>query len=236
MKFIITLLIFCVSLNHYAQFDQIKDAISSSNEAVNFTENQAVKAIKEALENGVAKEVEQLTLADGFLKNDLVRIGFPENIKKVERKIRAVGLGSVVDKAVVSLNRTAEEATKEAIPIFTKAITDISVEDGISIVKGNKDAATQYLQQKTYQQLYNQMSPIVSEKFKKVKADVVWEQLISKYNSLPFSKEVNPNLIDYVTNEALDGIFKSIAKEELEIRDQLTARTSDLLRNVFGND
>ncbi len=217
----------------FAQFDRLKDVISGD-ESLNFTEQQAVEAIKKTLENGVRKEVKKLTVENGFLNNELVKIGFPENIKNVERKLRAVGLDNLVDKAVVSLNRTAEEATKKAIPIFTDAITNIKVEDGINIIKGNENAATSYLKQNTYQQLYNEMSPIVSEKFNQVKADVIWSQLTSKYNRLPFTKDINPDLIDYVTTEALKGVFKAIAKEELDIRNELNARTSDILRTVFG--
>jgi len=229
-------LLICLTLctfTTFAQFDRLKDVISGD-ESLNFTEQQAVEAIKTTLENGVRKEVKKLTVENGFLNNELVKIGFPENIKNVERKLRAVGLENLVDKAVVSLNRTAEEATKKAIPIFTDAITNIKVEDGINIIKGNENAATSYLKQNTYQQLYNEMSPIVSEKFNQVKADVIWSQLTSKYNRLPFTKDINPDLIDYVTTEALKGVFKAIAKEELDIRNELNARTSDILRTVFG--
>lgn len=225
-------LILC-TFTTFAQFDRLKDVISGD-ESLNFTEQQAVEAIKTTLENGVRKEVKKLTVENGFLNNELVKIGFPENIKNVERKLRAVGLDNLVDKAVVSLNRTAEEATKKAIPIFTDAITNIKVEDGINIIKGNENAATNYLKQNIYQQLYNEMSPIVSEKFNQVKADVIWSQLTSKYNRLPFTKDINPDLIDYVTTEALKGVFKAIAKEELDIRNELNARTSDILRTVFG--
>jgi hypothetical protein len=225
-------LTFC-TFTTFAQFDRLKDVISGD-ESLNFTEQQAVEAIKKTLENGVRKEVKKLTVENGFLNNELVKIGFPENIKNVERKLRAVGLDNLVDKAILSLNRTAEEATKKAIPIFTDAITNIKVEDGINIIKGNENAATSYLKQNTYQQLYNEMSPIVSEKFNQVKADVIWSQLTSKYNRLPFTKDINPDLIDYVTSEALKGVFKAIAKEELDIRNELNARTSDILRTVFG--
>ncbi|QSS97591.1 DUF4197 domain-containing protein [Psychroflexus sp. ALD_RP9] len=233
-KFQLFICLILCTFTTFAQFGRLKDVISGD-ESINFTEQQAVEAIKTTLENGVRKEVKKLTVKNGFLNNELAKIGFPENIKNVERKLRAVGLDNLVDKAVASLNHTAEEATKEAIPIFTDAITNIKVEDGINIIKGNESAATTYLKQKTYQQLYNKMSPIVSVKFKSVKADAIWSQLTTKYNRLPFTKDVNPDLIDYVTSQALEGVFKSIAKEELDIRNELSARTSDILRTVFGN-
>lgn len=190
--------------------------------------------IKEALENGVTKEVSKLTKMDGFYKNNLVKILWPSEIKKVDKALRELGMNSLADEGVKMLNRAAEDAVKEATPVFVSAIKGLSFTDAKNILMGNDSAATSYLKKTTNSQLYQKFLPVVKNSFTKVSADKVWKTIVSKYNAIPFVTKVNPDLNDYVTNQALRGVYKMIAIEEKEIRNNLNARTSDLLKNVFS--
>ena len=190
--------------------------------------------IKEALENGVTKQVSKLTLADGFYKNNLVKILLPSELKKVDKTLRDLGLNSLADEGILMLNRAAEDAVKEATPIFVSAIKGLSITDAKNILMGNDSSATSYLKKSTNTQLYQKFIPVVKTSFSKVGADKVWKTIFSKYNSIPFATKVNPDLNDYVTNQALKGVYKMIAIEELDIRKNLSARSTDLLKDVFS--
>jgi len=158
----------------------------------------------------------------------------PPELEKVERGLRNVGLGSLADEGVKALNRAAEEAVKEATPIFVDAVKQMTINDARSILMGNEDAATQYLQRTTSSALYAKFNPVVQRSLGKVGADKVWSNLISKYNALPLTADVNPDINDYVTNMALKGVYEMIAVEEKNIRGDLGARTSTLLQRVFA--
>jgi uncharacterized protein YaaQ len=190
--------------------------------------------LKEALNNGISKQVTKLTATDGFLKNEAVKILMPDELKKVDQTLRKIGMSSLADEGVVMLNRAAEDAVKEATPIFVDAVKNMSFKDAKSILLGNKDAATTYLQNTTSTALYSKFNPVIKNSFNKVGADVVWANIIKKYNSIPLVNKVNPDLTDYTTNKALEGVFKMIAVEELNIRTNLNSRTSDILKNVFA--
>jgi len=191
-------------------------------------------ALKEALNNGVTKEVSKLTAADGFYKNEAVKILMPEELQKVDKMLRKMGMGNLADEGIKSLNRAAEDAVKEATPIFVNSIKNMSITDAKNILMGSDNAATTYLQSSTSTALYAKFNPVVKESIGKVGADQIWSNLITQYNSLPLVSKVNPDIVDYVTNKALDGVFKMIAVEEKDIRGNLSSRTSNLLKNVFA--
>jgi hypothetical protein len=190
--------------------------------------------LRQALDFGIDKQVSKLTQKDGFYKNELVKILLPDELKKVDKTLRNLGLSKLADEGLKALNRAAEDAVKEATPIFVNAVKDITFEDAKNILLGNNDAATQYLTGKTQTALYDKFHPVINNSFAKVGADQVWSNLITRYNALPLTNTVNPDLTDYVTGEALKGVYTMIAIEEKEIRTKLSSRTTDLLRKVFA--
>ncbi|SFU33281.1 Protein of unknown function [Pustulibacterium marinum] len=190
--------------------------------------------LREALDKGIDEQVEKLTAENGFYKNELVKIVVPEELQKVDKALRAAGFGDLADKGILAMNRAAEDAVKEATPIFVNAVSEITFDDAKNILMGADDAATTYLQGKTTTPLYEKFSPVIETSFSKVGADKIWEAIITKYNKLPFTKDVNPDITDYVTLKALDGVFTMIAVEEKEIRTDISSRTTDLLQQVFG--
>ncbi|WP_413998941.1 DUF4197 domain-containing protein [Flavobacterium sp. W1B] len=190
--------------------------------------------LKEALNNGISKQVTKLTAADGFYRNEAVKILLPEELRKVDAGLRKIGLNSLADEGLKVLNRAAEDAVKEATPIFVDAIKNMSFADARGILMGNESSATNYLQNSTSTSLYGKFNPVIKNSFAKVGADKVWANIITKYNSIPLVNKVNPDLTDYVTNQAMSGVFKMVAVEEKNIRTNLNARTSPLLQKVFA--
>jgi len=189
--------------------------------------------LRQALDFGIDKQVSKLTQTDGFFRNELVKILLPDELKKVDKTLRDIGLSKLADEGLKILNRAAEDAVKEATPIFVNAVKGITFNDAKGILLGNDDAATQYLTGKTQTALYDKFNPVIKKSFGKVGADQIWENLINRYNALPLTNNVNPDLTDYVTNEALNGVYTMIAVEEKEIRTKLSSRTTDLLKKVF---
>ena len=190
--------------------------------------------LKEALNNGITKQVSKLTVTDGFYKNEAVKILLPEELRKVDTGLRRIGLSSLADEGLKVMNRAAEDAVKEATPIFVSAIKNMSFTDAKGILLGNDTSATTYLQNSTSTSLYGKFNPIIKNSFAKVGADKVWQNIITKYNSIPLVNKVNPDLTDYVTNKAMSGVFKMVAVEEKNIRTNISARTSPLLQKVFA--
>jgi hypothetical protein len=190
--------------------------------------------LKEALNNGISKQVVKLTATDGFYKNEVVKILLPEELRKVDAGLRKIGLSSLADEGLKVLNRAAEDAVKEATPIFVDAVVNMSFADAKTILMGNESSATSYLQNSTSTALYGKFNPVIKNSFTKVGADKVWTNIITKYNGIPFVQKVNPDLTDYVTNQAMTGVFKMIAVEEKNIRTNLSSRTSVLLQKVFA--
>lgn len=164
----------------------------------------------------------------------MVKIALPAELQKVESGLRKVGLGSLADEGVKALNRAAENAVKEATPIFVDAITQMTIADATNILMGQQNAATQYLQRTTTKSLYQKFNPVIKSSFDKVGADQIWSNIISKYNAIPMVQKVNPDLTDYVTEKALEGVFVMIEKEELNIRNNVSARSTNLLKSVFS--
>jgi len=190
--------------------------------------------LKEALNKGITQQVSKLTAVDGFYKNEAVKILMPQELQKVDATLRKVGLSSLADEGIKMLNRAAEDAVKEATPIFVSAVKNMSFTDAKNILLGNDSAATSYLQGSTTSALYGKFNPVIKSSFEKVGADVVWTKIINKYNTIPLVKKVNPDLTDYTTTQALSGVFKMIAVEEKEIRNNISARTTPLLKSVFA--
>jgi len=198
------------------------------------TEKDAVDGIKEALVKGTGESVTLVSKLDGFFLNPEIKILFPENARTIESKLRAIGLGSKVDEVILTLNRAAEDAAKSAQSIFVSAITGMNISDALQIVRGNNNAATQYLAKTTTPGLKIKFSPVIKSSLDKVDATRLWVELITAYNQIPFVNKQNPDLTGYVTDKAISGLFTMIAKEELKIRQNPLARTTELLKKVFG--
>ena len=190
--------------------------------------------LKEALNNGITKQVSKLTATDGFFKNEAVKILLPQELQVVDKKLRQIGMSKLADEGLKVLNRAAEDAVKEATPIFVDAVKQMTFNDAKNILMGNESSATTYLQNTTSTALYAKFNPVIKNSFAKVGADKVWTNIITKYNAIPLVTKVNPDLTDYTTNQALSGVFKMIAKEEKEIRTDISARTTPLLKSVFA--
>lgn len=228
------ILLSVISLNSQAQLlKKAKDLVEQGKKS-GFTEQEAVSGIKEALSKGTVKGVEMVSKKDGYFGDAEIKIPFPQEAKTIEDKLRAIGMGKKVDEVVLSINRAAEDAAVKAKDIFLAAIKEMTVKDAINIVKGNDNAATQYLKTHTSAELKKQFTPIIDESLKKVNATKYWSDVINTYNKIPMVKKMNPNLTEYVTDKAIEGLFVKIAKEEKEIRKNPLARTSDLLKKVFG--
>jgi hypothetical protein len=223
---------FYVVLSSCASVSQIADSMAQSLLAPSSTEINS--ALKEALEQATGISSERLNLKDGYLTNLDVKILFPPEAKQIESTLRSLGLGSMVDQVIVSVNRAAEDAAIEAKPIFQSAIKQMSIKDVQNILLGENNAATQYFSKTTSDSLTNVFSPVIDQSLKKVDATKYWENATTRYNKVPFVKKVDTDLTAYVTQKAIDGLFIEIAKEELKIREQVSARKSALLQKVFG--
>lgn len=227
----VTTIILSISFISCAEMQQIANQFPEINQS---NQLDIAGGLKEALNNGITKQVSKLTAVDGFYKNDAVKILMPEELQKVDKALRKVGLSSLADDGIKMLNRAAEDAVKEATPIFVDAVKQMSFTDAKNILMGNENSATTYLQTTTTSPLYAKFNPVIKNSFAKVGADKVWTNIINKYNAIPLVKKVNPDLTDYTTNKALEGVFKMIAVEEKSIRTNINSRTSTLLQKVFA--
>jgi hypothetical protein len=223
-----------------AQFPKsLKDAANKVMPAAGGLSNDDVIAgLKEALNKGTQGSVNVASVPDGFWKNDRIRIPFPPEAEKMKKTLSTIGMDSQVQQFELTMNRAAEEAVKQAVPIFTEAIKGMSIGDGFAILKGKDDAATTYLKDKTTANLTAKFRPIVEAATKKVALTNYWTPLANGYNkasAFTGGKALNPDLDAYVTERAIAGLFLLIAEEELKIRQDPLARTSDLLKRVFGS-
>lgn len=198
------------------------------------TNDEIIQGLKEALQVGISNGSSQASAVDGYFKNNLIKLAFPPDVQRVETKLRQIGLGSEVDKFVLSLNRAAEDAAKKSKPIFVKAITSMTIQDALGILKGDSTAATKYLQRTTNQELYNQFFPVVDSTLQLNNATKYYADLVNTYNKIPLVQKVNPDLKQYATQKAIDGLFVLIAQEERKIRKDPVARVNDILKKVFG--
>lgn len=233
-----TLILSCAAGLHAQDIKKIggklADKAGISTSSSELTEGEVASGLKEALTTGVSKGVAQLSKADGFFKDPEIKILLPDEAKKVETKLRQIGQDQLVDNTIESLNRAAEDAASGAKDIFTVAIKNMTVTDAMSILRGDKDAATRYLDKTTRTELFNKFQPVVHASLEKVGATKHWNTVFSTYNKIPLVEKVNPDLDEYATNKAIDGLFVQVAKEELAIRENPAARVTDLLKKVFG--
>ena len=220
------------SLFSCAEMQQVLDQLPQGTDVLSQVE--IGNGLKEALNNGITKQVSKLTATDGFFKNETVKILLPEELQTVDKKLRQIGMSKLADEGLKVINRAAEDAVKEATPIFVDAVKQMSFNDAKNILMGNESSATTYLQNTTSTVLYTKFNPLIKKSYTKVGADKVWKEIITKYNSIPLVKKVNPDLTDYTTKKAMEGVFKMIAVEEKDIRTNLASRSSDLLRKVFA--
>ena len=202
---------------------------------VGFTESEAAEAIRQALDQGTGKGINFLNRTDGFFGNEAYKLFLPPDAQRIENALRTVGLGSQVDKAILQINRAAEDAVGYAKPIFVDAIKQMTITDAINIVRGSKDAATQYFRIKTTDRLIAAFSPIVKNSLDKLNATRYYADIVNTYNNFPTTfKKINPDLPSYVVGKAVDALFDRIAIEEANIRENPVARTTEILRKVFG--
>ncbi|WP_290791940.1 DUF4197 domain-containing protein [Flavihumibacter sp. UBA7668] len=193
-----------------------------------------VAGLKEALAVGTQNSANKLSAADGFFKDAAVKVLLPPEAQQVEQKLRALGMGKLVDDAILSINRAAEDASKSAAPIFVSAVKNMTVKDGLSILRGTDTAATGYLRKSTSPELMSAFRPVIESSLEKTGATKYWTAVFDAYNKVSF-KKVNPDLSAYVTDKAIDGIFYYVADEEKKIRTNPAARVNDILKKVFGS-
>ncbi|MFI5187306.1 MAG: DUF4197 domain-containing protein [Chitinophagales bacterium] len=200
----------------------------------NLTNDEVINGLKEALQVGTQRGTDKLSAIDGFFKDAAIKILMPPEAQKVEKTLRSVGMGKQVDKAILSMNRAAEDAAKSATTIFVDAIKQMSIQDAFGILKGGDFAATNYLKEKTTASLTEAFRPVIEKSLKKVDATKYWNTVFTTYNNFS-SEKVNTDLSAYVTDKALSGIFYQVGQEEQKIRKDPVARTTDILKKVFAN-
>jgi hypothetical protein len=236
MKKIFILIFASILTFQFADAQLLKNAKKFlKNNTTGLTEKDAADGIKEALINGTGNSVNVVSVLNGYWGNPEIKIPFPQEAQEMESKLRAIGMGKKVDEFNESMNRAAEKAATEAKPIFIAAIKGMTVKDAINIVRGENNAATVYLKNTTSPELVTKFQPVIKTSLDNVNATRYWNDLITLYNKIPLVKKMNPNLSEYVTQRAIDGLFIMIAKEELKIRKDPVARTSELLKKVFGS-
>ena len=234
-----SMILFSISTS-MAQFDKLKKTVTEKVEATTsstvLSQEEVGSGLKEALSRGVEKGVDQISKPDGFLKDLSIKILLPEEAKNVEEKLRSIGQGKQVDETIESINRAAEDASAEAKEIFIAAIKGMTINDAMSILRGDNNAATKFLDKSTRDALTGKFEPIVKVSLDKVGATKNWNSIFTTYNKIPFVQKVNPDLVAYATDKAINGLFIQIAKEELKIRQNPAARVTDLLKKVFGQN
>lgn len=211
---------------------------TSTPSAPKLSNQEVISGLKEALQVGIKNAVNFTSVTDGFLKNEAIRLAFPPDAMKARQKAIDMGMTAQVDKFETTLNRAAEEAAKEALPIFVEAITGMSVQDGFAILNGGNGAATKFLKEQTTSKLTAAFSPKVAEAISRVKLTEYWNPIMTKYNAamnITRGEKINPDLNAYVTQKAIEGLFKIVEQEENKIRKDPAARVTDLLAKVFGS-
>lgn len=204
-------------------------------QAGNPTQTEITMGLKQALELGTTYSSERLSSKDGYFGNLAIKILFPEEAQKAEKTLRSLGLNQLADNVILTINRAAEDAANEAKPIFINAIKQMSIADATNILIGrDKDAATQYFERVTSNELRAKFKPVIESSLSKVGATKYWGDAVTRYNRIPLVTKINPDLQAYVTQKAMEGLFVEIAKEELKIRDNISARSTGLLQKVFS--
>ena len=216
----------CDTLNQVAQ--------TAGKQMGNPSTFEIASALKQALEQGTNKSADRLSATNGFFGNAMIKILMPPEAQKAEKTLRAIGLNSLCDNVVLSLNRAAENAAKEAKPIFINSIKQLTLQDASNILFSGNDAATQYFKRTTINQLAEKFKPVIQASLNEVGATRYYGEVASTYNKIPFVTKLNPDISDYVTQMAIEGLFIEIAKEEINIRKNLSARSTTLMQKVFG--
>ncbi|MEO7463650.1 MAG: DUF4197 domain-containing protein [Ferruginibacter sp.] len=240
-------LLFAFNLDVSAQFGGLKKALGKDSSLLSnpmnklggkggggLSKDEIVSGLKEALKVATDSSTSVLHKADGFFASEAVKILMPEEAKKAEKTLRGMGMSPLVDKAILSMNRAAEDAAGGVTSIFRDAITHMSISDGLNILKGNNDAATVFLRNTTTAQLTEKMRPVIEAALQKANATAYWKDVFTQYNRFSMQK-VNPDLTAYVTERTLEGLFYFIAQEEKNIRKNPAARVNDILKKVFAN-
>lgn len=219
-----------------ASFSQINlSKLIPKKNATGVSQDEAGMGIKEALTQGVTTAVLNLNKTDGFFGSEFYKMFLPPDAVKIETTLRKAGMGAQVDKAILAINRGAEDAVAFAKPIFVEAIKEMTITDALNILKGNKDAATQYFKQKTTAKLIAAFTPSVQSSLEKTEATKYYGDIVTTYNKFPTTfKKINPDLTSFVVGKAVDALFDQVAKEEANIRANPLARGTDLLKKVFG--
>jgi hypothetical protein len=210
--------------------DKAQNLISSK---LSVSEQDVKKGLVEALSKGSEYAIKEASAINGFNGNSLIRIPFPQEAKKMKEALVRIGLEEQIKSMENSINQSAEIASKEALTILISAIKNMNIKDAYSILKGEDNAATLYLNDQTNDFLYQSFKPIIIESMEKVEIAKQWNPLVKKYNSIPFTEKINPDLEDYITNKAIEGLFVLIAQQEKEIRRNPLARTTEILKSVF---
>jgi len=234
----LVLLIFILPLTSCSQADFNKitkevDKTIKGNKPL--TNDEIIRGLKEALNVGSKNASTSASKLDGFFRNTIIKIPFPPEAKEMETKLRSIGMNKQVDEFILTVNRAAEEAAKQAAPVFMNAVTSMTINDGLSILRGKDTAATAYLRRTTGAQLHNMFKPKIKDATQKVQVTKYWNPLASTYNALPFVKKVNPDLEEYITQRALTGLFYLVSQEEIKIRKDPAARVTEILKRVFGS-
>ena len=232
-KFLLILLCLPIFVSSQ-QLQEFKKELSNQN--ISFSETEAELAIKESLNIGITKGINLLSKKDGYFKNKKVQIPFPEEAKVISKKLKKMGLKKQVDSVVLSINRAAEDAATSAKPIFINAIKNMPITDAISIVKDKQASGTNYLRINTNDSIIIAFRPIIQNSLNKVNATKYWTAVVKTYNQIPFVEKINPELDEYVTEKAIEGLFFMIEREEILIKQNIQDRTSDLLKKVFDKD
>lgn len=240
MKRIVLPLLLLSSVASFAQGGLLKKASGILNKATSgntsLSNDEIVAGLKEALSVGAQNSASKLSSVDGFFANAAIKVLMPPEAKKVESTLRSAGMGKLVDNAILSMNRAAEEASKSAAPIFVNAVKSMSIQDALGILKGSDTAATGYLRGKTVSSLTTAFRPVIDSALQKTSATQYWKTVFDAYNKLPTTfNKINPDLAGYVTEKSLTGMFYQVAQEEQKIRKDPAARVSDILKKVFGS-
>jgi hypothetical protein len=216
--------------------NKAEQKVAQPESKTNFTEEEAAKALREALKQGAEKGAALVSKTDGYFGNPKIKIPLPPDAQQKEQKIRSMGLNKEVDDAILSINRAAEDAGAKAKDIFVKAIQNMTVKDAIAIVKGNDNAGTEYLKKQTTEALKAEFKPVIQTSLDKVGATQHYGKIVTAYNKIPGVQKLNPDLADYVTQKAIEGLFVMVQEEEAKIRKDPAARATELLKKVFGKN
>ncbi|MFM2225266.1 MAG: hypothetical protein RJA07_1468 [Bacteroidota bacterium] len=219
----------------FKAIDNVANEMNAASGSGGITNDQVVAGLKEALNRGTSSGSSKLTALDGFFKDAAIKILIPPEAKNVETKLRAIGLNDLCDKAILAINRGAENAAGQAAPIFSNAIRQMSFSDAMGILKGGGTGATDYLKRTCTAQLTTAFRPVIENSLKSTDATKYWGDAMSAYNQIPLVTPINTDLTGYVTSKAIDGLFLKIAEEETNIRTNPAARVTALLQKVFGS-